>query len=136
VGRTFAKRVEWEVAAADLPHEGNFVDQESFIPCRWMIQLASRRSRKCLAMFGNGQRFLFAVPRLVPANGALGEYNGKFMCNQWRPARRLMRHLAVTHPQNLPYLFSAERSLAVHGIRWPKGRRNSVRGGRVKIFKR
>jgi ergothioneine biosynthesis protein EgtB len=71
---------EWEVAAALMPVEGNLLDD------------APRPPRAAL---GAGLRQLFgdawewtaspyvSYPGFRPLPGALGEYNGKFMCGQW-----------------------------------------------------
>lgn len=80
-GARLAREDEWEVAVAALPLEGNFADSERYAPSR------------CPA--GEGLRQLYgdvwewtaspyvAYPGYRPAEGALGEYNGKFMCDQW-----------------------------------------------------
>ncbi len=72
---------EWEAAAAAEPMTGNFVEDERFHPTA--------------APPGNGLRQLFGdlwewtssayapYPGYKPAAGAVGEYNGKFMCNQY-----------------------------------------------------
>ncbi|HUF50742.1 MAG TPA: ergothioneine biosynthesis protein EgtB, partial [Longimicrobiales bacterium] len=80
-GARLPTECEWESAAADVPIAGNFVE--------------SRRFQPAAAPAGDGLRQLFGdvwewtrspyspYPGYVPAAGALGEYNGKFMCNQF-----------------------------------------------------
>jgi ergothioneine biosynthesis protein EgtB len=70
---------EWEIAAESIPITGNFAESGRFHPS---------------AASGTGLQQLFgdvwewtaspytAYPGYRPAAGVLGEYNGKFMCNQ------------------------------------------------------
>jgi ergothioneine biosynthesis protein EgtB len=75
---------EWEAAAACQPLTGWFVDSEHFHP-------ASRPAPDDVGpfkqMFGDVWQWTaspyVAYPGYRPAAGALGEYNGKFMCDQW-----------------------------------------------------
>jgi len=73
---------EWEAAAASAPVEGPFVEGRAFHP-----QAAPADAVGLAQMFGQlwqwtGSAYL-AYPGYQPAPGALGEYNGKFMCNQF-----------------------------------------------------
>jgi ergothioneine biosynthesis protein EgtB len=75
---------EWEVAAADLPYAGNFAENRRFHP----QPLAETATRHPLAqMFGDVWEWTSSsyspYPGYAPTVGALGEYNGKFMCNQY-----------------------------------------------------
>ena len=71
---------EWEVAAAQLPSTGNLLEPEKLRP-----QPASRTGLQ--QMFGDVWEWTaspyVAYPGFEPAAGAIGEYNGKFMCNQF-----------------------------------------------------
>jgi ergothioneine biosynthesis protein EgtB len=73
---------EWEVAATDLPLEGNFVEVKRFHP-----RTVGASGSGLGAMYGDvwewTQSSYSAYPGFRPAPGALGEYNGKFMCNQY-----------------------------------------------------
>lgn len=73
---------EWEVAAQDLPVDGNFVESGYCHP-------ASLKSngKGLHQMFGDAwqwtQSSYAPYPGYTPFPGALGEYNGKFMVNQY-----------------------------------------------------
>ena len=76
--------VEWEAAAVHLPISGNFVEQQNFRP----ISLNQSDASGPLAqMFGDvwewTQSHYSPYPGYTAAPGALGEYNGKFMVNQF-----------------------------------------------------
>ena len=74
-GARLPSEAEWEHAAALVPIEGNFVESGLFHPRAAPSQ-----------MFGDVWEWTsspyVAYPGFAPAAGALGEYNGKFMCNQ------------------------------------------------------
>jgi ergothioneine biosynthesis protein EgtB len=76
--------VEWEVAAMPLSIEGNFLEQHTFHP----VPLNQTDAATPLAqMFGDvwewTQSHYSPYPGYTAAPGALGEYNGKFMANQF-----------------------------------------------------
>ena len=75
---------EWEVASSVVDRTGNFVDTLldaglAIHPCTTVEHPA--------ALFGNVWQWTaspyVAFPGYAPPEGALGEYNGKFMCNQF-----------------------------------------------------
>jgi ergothioneine biosynthesis protein EgtB len=75
-----ATEAEWETVANGVDVEGNFAESGRFHPA------PSAPSAGPAAMFGDvwewtGSPYV-AYPGYRPAAGALGEYNGKFMCNQ------------------------------------------------------
>lgn len=74
---------EWEIAASNIEIEGNFVDDLKFHP----VGLDSSSNGSSLKqMYGDvwewTQSSYSAYPGYKTLPGALGEYNGKFMCNQ------------------------------------------------------
>jgi ergothioneine biosynthesis protein EgtB len=75
---------EWEVAAAEIGIEGNFLESGTFHPVATSEDGAKLKPQQ---MFGDvwewTQSAYSAYPGFKPAAGALGEYNGKFMCNQY-----------------------------------------------------
>ena len=83
-GARLPTEFEWERAALDCPIEGNFVEDEIFHP-RGL--LTSEHNQRLHQMFGDVWEWTrsayspYPGYRTVP--GALGEYNGKFMCNQY-----------------------------------------------------
>jgi len=83
-GARLPTEFEWEVAAATLPSAGNFVENESFHP-RPVDETAA--SQPLAQMFGDLWEWTSSsyspYPGYSPTSGALGEYNGKFMCNQY-----------------------------------------------------
>ena len=80
-GARLPTEFEWETAAQGLPPEGDFVESEAFHP-RAAPDLDGLQQ-----MFGGVWEWTRSqyspYPGYVPAPGALGEYNGKFMCNQF-----------------------------------------------------
>ena len=73
---------EWEVAASGRPVEGNFIESGSLEPTA-----ANAATVTLSQLFGDvweWTRSAYApYPGYRPATGAIGEYNGKFMCNQY-----------------------------------------------------
>lgn len=75
---------EWEVVASQAPVEGNFVESGALHP----LALRSEPPAPGLAqLFGDvwewTQSAYSPYPGFRAAAGAVGEYNGKFMCNQY-----------------------------------------------------
>ena len=71
---------EWEHAAEPLPVKGNFAESGRFHP-------SAARSSALDQMYGDVWEWTASAylgyPGFTPAAGAVGEYNGKFMCNQF-----------------------------------------------------
>jgi ergothioneine biosynthesis protein EgtB len=75
---------EWEVAVQTVPLAGNFVENECYHP----VPLnESTPTGELAQMYGDvwewTQSSYSPYPGFRPAAGAVGEYNGKFMCNQY-----------------------------------------------------
>lgn len=73
---------EWEVAAEGLSYEGNFVEQGNY-----HSQPMAEDGDGLKQMFGDVWEWTMSsyepYPGYEPLPGALGEYNGKFMCSQY-----------------------------------------------------
>jgi ergothioneine biosynthesis protein EgtB len=83
-GARLPTEAEWEVAAMTVPIEGNFVESGRFHP---RPLHAATGAEQLVQMFGDvwewTQSSYSPYPGFQIAPGALGEYNGKFMCNQY-----------------------------------------------------
>jgi ergothioneine biosynthesis protein EgtB len=75
---------EWEIAAEGNPSRGTMLEDEVFHPRRTRV---ADPSHTLLQVFGDIWEWTaspyVAYPGFRAAAGALGEYNGKFMCNQF-----------------------------------------------------
>jgi ergothioneine biosynthesis protein EgtB len=70
---------EWEYAARDLPVEGQFVESRLYHP-------EPAAGAELQQLFGSAWEWTSSAyspyPNFRPPAGTIGEYNGKFMCNQ------------------------------------------------------
>lgn len=80
-GARLPTEAEWESAAQGLRIEGNLQQQRRLQP------LAAVEAEGLLQMYGDTWEWTaspyISYPGFRPLPGALGEYNGKFMCGQW-----------------------------------------------------
>ncbi len=81
-GERLPSEAEWEVAASGCPVAGNFIESGSLVP-----RPADAAAVAPSQLFGDVWEWTLsdyaAYPGYRPAAGAIGEYNGKFMCNQY-----------------------------------------------------
>jgi ergothioneine biosynthesis protein EgtB len=79
-GKCLPTEAEWEVAAAAIPVSGNLLEGETFHP------QAAPNASQMEQIYGDVWEWTVSAylpyPGFDPLPGALGEYNGKFMCNQ------------------------------------------------------
>jgi len=79
-GARLPSEAEWELAAESLPVIGNLLNSGALHPIAAGVQAGVKQ------MFGDVWEWTAspysAYPGYQPPPGALGEYNGKFMCNQ------------------------------------------------------
>lgn len=81
-GARLPTETEWEHAAQSVPIDGNFVERREFVPLPARDEPGSLRQ-----MFGDVWEWTRSAhepyPGYTPPQGAIGEYNGKFMCNSF-----------------------------------------------------
>jgi ergothioneine biosynthesis protein EgtB len=83
-GARLPTEAEWECATEGVPVEGNFLESGALHP---LALREPARGDTPAQMFGDVWEWTRSdyspYPRFRPAPGAVGEYNGKFMCNQY-----------------------------------------------------
>jgi ergothioneine biosynthesis protein EgtB len=83
-GSRLPTEFEWEIAAADAPVAGHFLEKGNYHPAS--APAADERG-PLFQLLGDVWQWTaspyIGYPGYQPPAGALGEYNGKFMCNQF-----------------------------------------------------
>jgi ergothioneine biosynthesis protein EgtB len=79
-GKRLPTEAEWEVAAAPMPMQGNLLEAGYLHPVA--ASGATRPDQVIGDVWEWTQSAYLPYPGFKPAEGAVGEYNGKFMCNQ------------------------------------------------------
>lgn len=78
-GHRLPTEMQWEVAARAFPVRGNFVEHGRMHP--------GTAGEGMSQLYGDAwqwtQSSYVAYPGYTPSAGAIGEYNGKWMCDQW-----------------------------------------------------
>ncbi len=112
-GSRLPTEFEWENVATTVPVTGNFLEGDGLHPQQ--LDVDAEGSSWPAQMFGDvwewTQSPYVAYPGYRPAAGALGEYNGKFMCNQL-----VLRGGSVATP--LSHIRATYRNFFTPATRW------------------
>ncbi len=83
-GARLPEEAEWETAAQTMPIAGNFVESGLYHPAAPRTPPIRGKLTQMYGDVWEWTRSSYApYPGFKPSAGAVGEYNGKFMCNQY-----------------------------------------------------
>jgi len=83
-GARLPTEAEWEVAVQGTPREGNFLESNALHPLALREPAAGGTIAQAFGDVWEWTRSDYSpYPGFAPAAGAVGEYNGKFMANQY-----------------------------------------------------
>jgi ergothioneine biosynthesis protein EgtB len=83
-GARLPTEFEWEALASQVSVEGNFVESGALHPLAMRLPAPEGALAQAYGdVWEWTQSSYAAYPGYRPAEGAIGEYNGKFMCNQY-----------------------------------------------------
>ena len=83
-GARLPTEFEWETVASEAPIAGNFVERGALHPVAAAGETDSGTPAQLYGDVWEWTSSSYApYPRYAPPAGAVGEYNGKFMCNQY-----------------------------------------------------
>jgi ergothioneine biosynthesis protein EgtB len=129
-GARLPTEFEWERVAQNETIEGNFVESERFHPA------PATEANGLTQMFGDvwdGRAALFPYPGYRAAPRALGECNGKFMCNQYvlrgGSCATSQSHIRATYRN----FFNRRSAGSSQGSGWPRRDMNQ-RAGQIAVL--
>lgn len=126
-GARLPTEFEWEAAAAEKPVDGNFVEREFYHPQPVPL---SARDDGLQQLYGDAwqwtQSAYVGYPNYEPEPGAIGEYNGKWMSDQW-----VLRGASCATPQS--HIRHTYRNFFPSDARWQFSSIRLASGARARV---